>query len=185
MPRIPRPEVSSPELRSALDRVGSHIENYNENLDRLSKDILSIEQYLTASGVRETAYVKVGYSEEFTDGEYDVLRNYSGGIARDVENIEWGPVSDEPRARWRLMFHRFRRLGSVDICEGIAIAGPTFADGGTRLEYKPLIETPAGIRLNAHKHLGKLVERIGQSVEFTPFDKGPTADAADSNEGEQ
>jgi hypothetical protein len=60
MSRVTRPEVSNAELRAALDRVGPHIENYNENLDLISNDIRAIEQYLTASGVRHCAAAKIG-----------------------------------------------------------------------------------------------------------------------------
>ena len=170
MPRITRPEVSSPELRAALDRVGSHIENYNENLDRLSNDIRAIEQYLTASGVRQWAYVTIGQVEdELTDGDLDEAGFYSGGIARNVENIEWGPVNGEEGSRWRVVYHKFRVLGRVDICDQVLLTGPAFTPGGTTIERKPLIETPASTRLQAHKSLATLVERIGQLVEFTPM----------------
>ena len=168
MTRPSRPEVSDRELRDALDLVGSHIENYNSNLDAISKDIKAIEGYLTDSGVRVNEYVRIGYTEEFTDGDYDAGRNYAGGIQRDVENIEWGPV-DGDGSRWRLMYCKFRRFGQIDICEGVALAGPTYAGASQYLESKPLIETSVAIRLRAHQQLPKLLEKIAKAVEVRPM----------------
>ena len=163
-----RPDVSDPDLRAALERVGPHIENYQQNLDLISKDIKAIEQYLAASGVRLSEGVNIGYTEQFTDGEYDVMGNYSGGITRDVERIEWGPV-DEAGDRWRLLYVLFRRHGQVEICERMAMFGPTFKEGTDLLARKPLIETSAAVRLNAHKNLAKLVSKVGSAVEVQPI----------------
>ena len=169
MPRPKRPEVSTPELRAALDRVGLHIENYHQNLDLISNDIRGIEEYLTASGVRQWAAVKIGHTEEFTDGDYDGAGNYSGGITRDVERIMWGPASDDSSARWRLMYEKYRKYGEVDIVERIAFSGPTFKAAWDSLEKKPLIEMSANTRLQAHPHLAELMERVGKLVEFRPM----------------
>jgi len=144
----------------------------------ISKDIKAIEQYLTVSGVRLSEGVNIGYTETFTDGDFDVVGNYSGGIVRDVERIEWGPV-DELGDRWRLLYLLVRRLGEVEgapalyapiaISERIAVLGPTFTGGMEILERKPLIETSVGIRLKAHKNLAKLVSKLGTLVEVQPL----------------
>lgn len=174
MTKPSRPEVSDPQLRAALDAVGEHIENYTENLDFVSKDIKGVEQYLSASGIRTGAHVKLGHTEEFTDGDYDMLRNYSGGIHRDVENIEWAPA-DEREERWRLMYVKFRRFGEVEICEGIAIAGPTYTGFTETLDRRPLIEAPLEVRLQGHRLLPRLVREIASRVEVRRFD--PTSDS--------
>jgi hypothetical protein len=171
MPHPSRPEVSDPDLRAALDRVGTHIESYNENLDLISNDIRAIEHYLTLSGVRLSAGVEISCSElSTTEGDYDVLGNYSGGICQDVQWIEWAPEDDQG-VRWRLMYRLFRRFGQVAICELVAIAGPTFTGNVKLLERKPLIETRVRIRLQAHKYLAKLVEAVGKLVEYSPLAK--------------
>src|SRR5262245_24437838 len=175
-----RPNVSDPDLRAALERVRPHLEKYQQNLDLISKDIKAIEQYLTVSGVRLSEGVNIGYTETFTDGDDDAAGNYSRGIARDVERIEWGPV-DEHGHRWRLLYAIVRRRGEVeegvtpsyapiDISERIAtVFGPTFKGGAEYLERKPLIETSVGVRLKAHKNLAKLVSKLGKLVEAEPL----------------
>jgi hypothetical protein len=180
MTRPTRPNVSDPDLRAALERVGPHIENYQQNLDLISTDIKAIERYLTVSGVRLSEGVNIGYTETFTDGDDDATGNYSRGIARDVERIEWGPV-DEHGDRWRLLYAIVRRLGEVeegvtpsyapiDLRERIAtVFGPTFTGGAEYLERKPLIETPVAVRLKAHKNLAKLVSKLGTLVEAQPL----------------
>lgn len=180
MTRPTRPDVSDPDLRAALEQVGPHLEKYQQNLDLISKDIKAIEQYLTVSGVRLSEGVNIGYTETFTDGDDDATGNYSRGIARDVERIEWGPV-DEHGHRWRLLYAIVRRLGEVeegvtpsyapiDISERIrAVFGPTFKGGAEYLERKPLIETSVGVRLKAHKNLAKLVSKLGKLVEAEPL----------------
>lgn len=168
MTRPSRPDVSDPDLRAALDRVGPHIENYQQNLDLISKDIKAIEHYLTTSGVRLREGVKIGYTEKFVDGDYDVMGNYSGGITRDVERIEWAPADDRGD-RWRLMYTVYRRYGQVEICERIAMFGPTFKDETDELERKPLIETSVEVRLRAHKILAKLVSQVAALVEVQPI----------------
>lgn len=164
MTKPSRPDVSDPHLRAALDGFGEHIENYTENLDLVSKDIKGIEQYLTTSGVRIGAGVKIGHTEEFTDGDYDIFRNYSGGVARDVERIDWAPL-DEREERWRLMYVKYRRFGQVEISEGIALAGPTFTDFPETLDRRPLIEAPVEVRLRGHRVLPQLVREISSLVE--------------------
>ena len=179
-----RPDVSDPALRAALERVGPHIENYRQRLDLISNDIKAIEEYLTASGVRLSESVDIGYTETFTDGDYD---NCSGGrIARDAERIEWGPI-DELGDRWRLLYVLVRRHGEVEgvtassyapiaISERVAVFGPTFKGGAEILERKPLIETSIAVRLKAHKNLAKLVSKLGTLVEVQPIVVPTTGD---------
>jgi hypothetical protein len=180
MTKSTRPNVSDPDLRAALERVGPHLEKYQQSLDLISKDIKAIEQYLTVSGVRLSEGVNIGYTERLTDGDYDVIGNYSGGIARDIERIEWGPV-DEHGDRWRLLYAIVQHHGEVeaegvtashapiDISERITtVFGPTFKGGVEYLERKPLIETPFAVRLKAHKNLAKLVSKLGTLVEAQP-----------------
>lgn len=167
MTRPPRPEVSDPKLRAALDDVGPHIENYNENLDLISKDIKSIEQYLTSSGVRHRANVTIDHADSFPDDEApDEMDNYSGPLYRNEESIEW---SADKGDRWRIMYVKSRQSGYLELCERIAIVGPSFNGPSEELERKPLIETSAAIRLKAHKKLAKLVETVGKLVEFQPM----------------
>jgi hypothetical protein len=168
MSRPARPEVSDAELRAALDRVGPHIENYHENLDLISKDIKSIEQYLTDSGLRHRASVTIDHSDSFPEGEApDELDNYSGPLYRDEELIEWGADKGE---RWRVMYVKTRQSGYLELCERIAIVGPSFNGPCDEVERKPLIETSAVVRLKAHKKLSKLVTAVGKLVEFQPID---------------
>jgi hypothetical protein len=174
MTRPTRPAVSDPDLRAALERVGPHIENYQQHLDLISEDIKAIEQYLTVSGVRLSEGVDIGYTETFADGAYDVASNRSGSFARDVERIEWGPL-DEHWDRWRLLYVVERRqveeegvaasYTPIAISERIAVFEPTFKGGVEGRERKPLIETAVAVRLKAHKHLAKLVSKLGTLVE--------------------
>jgi hypothetical protein len=170
-----RPEVSDPNLRAALNRVGSHIENYSENLDRISNDIRAVEQYLTASGIRLTARVLVSRNDERTDRELYDDETYSGGIIRREAHVEWAPGDD---GRWRVLHVISQTAGFVSIVEGCLISGPGFYDPED-VESKPLIETPVEVRLPAHKHLGELVEALGTLVEYTPLAKPePTSDGS-------
>jgi hypothetical protein len=167
MSQLDRPEVSNPELRAALDRVGPHIENYIENLDRISKDIKSVEQYLASSGVNQTAHMTVDRVDSFPDGERpDEMDNYSGPLHRTEESIEW---SVDKGDRWRIMYVKSRQSGYLELSERIAIVGPSFNGACEELERKPLIETPAATRMKAHKNLSKLIDAVGKLVEFQPL----------------
>ena len=169
-----RPKVSDPELRAALDQFGPHIENYNANLDVISKDIKSIEQYLADSGIRQRASVSIGHSDSFPEGEApDELDNYSGPIYRTEDSIEWAPDKGD---RWRLMYLQSCQSGFLELCERIAIVGPSFNGPLEEVERKPLIEASAAIRLKAHKKLSKLVNAVGKLVEFEPIAKPLTDD---------
>jgi len=174
MSQTNRPEVSDPQLQATLDRVGPYIENYNENLDLISKDIKSIEQYLSTSGIRQRALIEVEHTDSFPEGETpDELDNYSGDLYRTEECIEWAPDKAD---RWRLMYVRNRRCGFLELCERIAIVGPSFNGPSDELERKPLIETSAATRLKAHKKLSVLVEAVGKLVEFQPMAETITDD---------
>ena len=78
MTRPTRPEVSDPKLRTALDRVGPHIENYRQNLDLISRDIKAVEEYLTTSGVRMVARVQFGTRGYSPSPKSDVTGDYPG-----------------------------------------------------------------------------------------------------------
>lgn len=160
-----RPEVTDPHLRSTLDRVGHHIENYQQNLDTVSADIKAIENYLTASGIRVLAFVVIGFLEGLPDDQKeDAAGNYSGPIHRDVERIEWSAIDDTDR--WRLNYFKFRRFGEVDVVEKIAICGPNYQGPVLALERKPLIETTVEVRLLAHPKLADLVSAVAKRVEL-------------------
>ena len=170
-----RPEVGDPSLRAALAEVGPHIENYQQNLDTISRDIKAVEQYLSSSGVRVSAFVNLGYSEMLADGaKEDVMGNYSGPVIRDVERVEWGPIDDSDR--WRLNYFKFRRFGEMEMVEKIAIFGPNYQGDSLMLERKPLIETPVETRIRGHKVLSALVRAVAKAVEVLPID-GPVTDA--------
>ena len=167
MSKPTRPKVSNSELRAVLDRVGPHIENFNENLDLISNDIKSIEQYLATSGIRQRASVSIACTDRFPDGEApDALDNYSGSLYRIEDSIEWAPDKGE---RWRVMYVQSRQSSYFELCERIAIVWPSFNGPCDELERKPLIETSAAIRLQAHKKLSKLVDAVGKLVEFQPM----------------
>lgn len=163
-----RPEVGDPSLRAALAEVGPHIENYQQNLDTISRDIKAVEQYLSSSGVRVSAFVNLGYSEMLPDGEKeDVMGNYSGPVLRDVERLEWGPIDGGDR--WRLNYFKFRRFGEMELVEKIAIF-KTYQGDALLIERKPLIETPVEIRIRCHKELSALVRAVAKAVEVLPID---------------
>jgi hypothetical protein len=165
-----RPQVSDPALQAALDEAGPNIENYHANLDGVSSDIKSVEQYLASSGVRMQAEVRLpGKGIELED-EMDVLENYSGRIWQDEETIRWAVDPKNPD-RWRVIWTCRRKWGELELCENVAIAGPTFNGPVEPLDEKPLLETPVAVRIRAHKQLGKLVCEVGKSVEIQPREK--------------
>jgi hypothetical protein len=163
-----RPTVSEPALQQALSAVGPHIENYHENLDAVSNDIRNIERYLADSGIRVSARIRIGGSGTRTVGPIDVLQNYSGEIYEDDEYLEWGPISEQEN-KWRVLWRKTRCHGELELCEGIAIAGPTFNGASEVLDSRPLIETTVATRLAAHKHLAALVREVGKQVEIRPI----------------
>lgn len=167
MTKPTRPTVSDQELRAALDEFGPHIENFNANLDLISRDIKSVEQYLADSGIRQRASVSVGYSDSFPDDEVpDALGNYAGPLYRTRDSIEWAPDKGD---RWRVMYVQTCQSGYLELCERIAMVGPSFNGPTEQLERKPLIEASAAIRLAAHKNLARLVKTVGKLVEFEPM----------------
>jgi hypothetical protein len=162
-----RPNVADPVLRAALDEFGPHIENFNANLDVISKDIKAIEEYLANSGIRQRAAVSIGHSDSFPEGEApDALDNYSGSLLRTEDSIEWSPDHAD---RWRITYVQSRQDGWLELCENIAIVGPSFNGAIEEIARKPLIETSAAIRLQAHKKLSELVKAVGKLVRFEPI----------------
>ena len=140
--------------------------------------VLTALYLLAAQLVAFLAWCGYDAYRSFTDGDSGVTGNGSRVIALDIERIEWGPIDDHGD-RWRLLYGLLRRHGEVeedvtapsyapiDINERIAVFGPAFG-GGEYLERKPLIETPVAVRLKAHKHLAKLVSKLGTLVNAQP-----------------
>jgi hypothetical protein len=162
-----RPTFSDPELQKTLEHVAPRIDTFQASLDALSEDIKSLEKYLDASSVRmEFARIFDG-SSVITDEPEDVMGNYSGGIHQDSESVEW--AADKTSGRWRLLYKRERAHGELELCENIAICGPTFNGPTEVLELKPLIETPLTVRLRARKVLPMLLEDVAVAFPMEPL----------------
>jgi hypothetical protein len=159
MTRPTRPEVSDPDLRTTLERVGSYIENYTANLDAISNDIKAMEKYLAESGIRLRASVPVK-PPVIETGDFECFKI--------DERLEWAPEDDDipfetGNSRWRIMYHLNRAPGRFDEDRFIANG-----DDAETIERRPLIETSIAIRLKTHRHLAALVHQIGKTVEVWP-----------------
>jgi hypothetical protein len=171
-----RPDVSDPALKQALDAAGPAIEEYHANLDLISRDIKAVEQYLISSGIRIPTKVRVtgtGFQispEEPFDSEF-----FSGEIFEDDDYLEWCPITDDSD-RWRLMYRQVRHYGHLELCDGIAVQGPSLDGRSEEIAFSPFIETPVAVRLRVHRGLPELVAQVGKQVSVRPLDTKPLSD---------
>jgi hypothetical protein len=169
VPNPTRPDVSDPALKAALESAGPAIEDYHTNLDAISRDIKSVEEYLSRSGIRVPIKVRV-YGSGFAIASDEPFNSnwFSGEIYEDDDYLEWSPIS-EGSDRWRIMHHQVRHFGSMEIHDGIALEEPSLDGRSEELAFTPLIETPVAVRLRVHRGLANLVEEIGKQVQVRPL----------------
>jgi hypothetical protein len=152
------PKVNSPSLAHALESFGGRVEQFTETLDAISEDIKSVEKWLQGSGVRvevEIVYRDKEYVTDPAPNGADIGGPYRG--RRDIFALAWGPVTEG--RTWRLLHCQRVHFGTWE--EGDWAwdeSGPELVDA------RPVIETPAAIRLGLGDALAKLVEEIGAKV---------------------
>jgi hypothetical protein len=71
------------------------------------------------------------------------------------ESLRWDEAPDSDR-RWRIMYY--------------SVADDVLGWGIPETTYKPLIETPAPIRLRAYPHLPDLLRAVGQQTFVEPIE---------------
>lgn len=158
------PKVHSTALSNLLASVGHRVEQFTETLDHVSDDIRAVEQWLQASGIR----VRVEHVYR-TDHEFDdeAVKAYSAALDRrpppdELEPppawlvshaLAWTPESND--RQWRILYISRRADGKL--------GGADWTDPQL-LVSRPLIETPATVRLGIGNALEKLIEEIASMV---------------------
>jgi hypothetical protein len=143
------PKPNSPSLAHTLSTVGARVEQFTQTLDAISEDIKSIEKWLQDSGVR--IQVEVEYSWTIPSG-------LSGEVTRvesTVRSLAWAPSSEGKV--WRIQWIEYVDHGFWDGQEVHRLERQAKA-------HRPLIETPAAIRLSLDETLARLVEEIASQI---------------------
>lgn len=149
---------SDERLRRAVDETKSAIGDRNQNLDRISEDIKQLERYLESCGVRERIEVHLAGGPTVL-GEAWEVQETGEGAAEDVsEFTTWEKIANQDR--WRIMYLKSRRKGWFCVDAG----GFSFEGIPQVLDHRPLIETPAIIRLRASEVLPDLVKAIAANA---------------------
>ncbi len=165
---MPVSQFSDERLRRAVQETKGAIEGRNQNLDRISGDIKQLERYLEEAGVREQVEVHLGGGATAL-GEAWELQESGEAPAEDVsEFLVWEKLATQDR--WRIMYLKTRRQGWWTELVGDFV----FEGDPEVIDHKPLIETPAVVRLRASEVLPDLVKSIATNT------KGPKTLAKES-----
>jgi hypothetical protein len=162
-------KLNDERLRHAVQEAKSAIEQRLQKLDLVSSDIKQIERYLEESGVRERVeFAFCGGATSPPEEDYALA-------SEDYEYVVWEPLCE--KGRWRLMYLKTHRDGSFcvddlpdinDYYLGSTLTGPYSFEGEPEvLDHRPLIETPAEIRLRASEALPDLLTMIASNIKVT------------------
>jgi len=162
-------DFSDERLRRAVEETTGAIGERNQNLDRISDDIKQLERYLDESGVRGRVDLHLGGGPSAL-GEVWEVQEFGETRAENVsEFIVWEKI--EGQDRWRIMYLKNRQEGYwTDLTGGFVFEGEPEV-----IDHRPLIETPAVVRLRAIEVLPDLVKAIADNT------KGPKTRAKEDS----
>jgi hypothetical protein len=158
------PQVHSNALSNLLGTVGHKIEQFTATLDNVSDDIRAIERWLQASGIRvrvEHVYRTEEQSDETAVRAYLKALDYRPAeelqpvsARRHTYALAWAAQADE--RQWRILHSTYHAEGTLGVEH--RWSEPQV------VESRPLIETPAPVRLGIGNALEKLVEALASMV---------------------
>ena len=154
-----------PRLQQALEVATPHIEGFSANLDAMSEDIKTLEDYLNDKQVR------VVIEHEFaTYGR----ERHGEGVTQESEHLVFGNSGN----RWRVFYKRIRMRGSYHM-EMESCIQWFRADF---LETRPLIEAKTEVRVRAHKALPDFLKKVARhfAIDPTELDEKPDWECDDN-----
>jgi hypothetical protein len=155
-------QFSDERLQKAAAEGKSALEQRIQKLDKISNDIRQLERYLEESGVRERIEHKFS-GGACCVGDLEALKEFGENPAEEVcEYLVW-EKSDNPD-RWRLTYVKTRRDGWFSDC---IPDGFSFEDEPKKVDHRPLIETPAEVRLRAGEALPELFAAIANNTKVS------------------
>lgn len=165
------PSFNSYDLHKAVEAASEKLNLFQNDLNRISEDIKKLEGHLVRKGINVPA--RVLCAEEFNVDRITEDMDFGAyGYGTLVEHyVSW---EETEKSGFRLMYTHLRQQNCArTLRRGNRV--PHGDEGEVEIvEKRPLIETKAAVRMQAHEHLPKLVEalsgRINISCDTTYFD---------------
>jgi hypothetical protein len=149
------PDIHHASLKQSVAHTAAKIEGFTATLDNVSRDIKSIEKWLQDRQVRIEAEV-IYYSSQLQTDRPDDLEVRSVEVTQTSRAVAW---AETPDARaWRLQFREYLAEGAVSLEHGHFLNPPRL------VHARPLIETPASVRLQAVEGLAKLLAKVADTI---------------------
>jgi hypothetical protein len=149
------PDFQHPSLKRTVARTAPRIEAFTATLDRVSQDIRAAEKWLRDHQVRIEAEA-VYHTSSLQTERPDALESGTAPVTQVTRAVGWAETLDGKA--WRLQFREYHAEGVVHLEHGVALDPPRLAHS------RPLIETPAAIRLEAVDTLPRLLEKIAAAI---------------------
>lgn len=149
------PEVRHPSLKHSVARTAQKIEGFTVTLDGISQDIKAIEKWLQDCQVRVEVEAVYYTSPLQTDRPED-LDSRGVPVVRVMRALAWAETPDAKA--WRLQFREYVARGAMSLENGEFLNPPEL------VQSRPLIETPAAVRMQAVEGIGMLLEKIAEVV---------------------
>lgn len=162
------PTFHDPRLQEALEIAKPHIEGFPSNLDRISEDIKTFEEYLND-------HVSEVIEFELSSGDCEYSEDAPGlyHVERETEHLVYGRSGK----RWRVFYKK------------VQWEGEDGDDSSFSLEWKvahfresrPLIETKAQVRIRASKVLPDFLKKVARhfAIEPSVLDEKPELDPSE------
>jgi hypothetical protein len=160
IPTSKTPPINNPTLRDAVAEASQRVNSYTDTLDTISADIRNIEKWFDSSGVRLKMQVTLDKSEVSCLPHGTIVMDWDAPEVTDnsqtVETVEWAPMAD---GRWRLLYREaFHEWTCLEL---YAVNGDRKI---TDRQCRPLIETPASVRLRVLPALAELVQAVAAKL---------------------
>ncbi|MEQ8765992.1 MAG: hypothetical protein RL885_18890 [Planctomycetota bacterium] len=161
--------INDPQLRESLERHRPVLENAEGRLDSVSADIKAVEQFLIETVQEEVFYEMSGglTSCPEIDDQSPGMAVFLGGeyIEGEFEHLAFVRF----KGGWRLTFRRTHSTGHF----AMDYPTPVWTDE-TEIEFRPLIETKAEVRVRALRVLPKFLEAVARQVSLDDDDYDAT-----------
>lgn len=153
-------KFSDERLQKAVNEAWSALDQRLDKLNRISHDIKELERHLEASSVRERIEHRFGGSASGvgSEAEFVAACEAGGGPAERIDEYITWEMNGE---RWRVMYLKTRQEGFLD-----EVVPRLFLFEGEPqvVDHRPLIETPAEVRLRAGDALSDFVAIFGEKA---------------------
>lgn len=131
-------------LQKAVEKNSAKIQGFTERLNQISVDVRRLESWLSECGICIQVWMTIEEEEKY-DSCGNVTERIEKSIGWTTQKASWNPSG-----KWRLTYSEEYHFENT-------------------VDFRPLIDTPADIRLRCSAHLPAFVEEVARKVSTSKY----------------